>query len=74
VGTDRQTGGEDGDKAAWPDGSLMDHLLHRPRHARALKENVDARGLESCAFAPEADVMPSEEIDLVSFFLAHLYL
>jgi len=50
----------------------MNHILHSPLHAKRLKEQADAVGLQCYVEAPDVGETPAPPQDLVSFFLDHL--
>lgn len=50
----------------------MNHILHSPLHAKRLKEQADAVGLQCYVEAPDVGENPIPSQDLVGFFLDHL--
>ena len=52
----------------------LNHLLHQPLHAVALKTRAEEVGLEAVVYAEKLGIVPDEEKQetLVSFFLRHL--
>ena len=61
-----------GQHGGTPEG--LDHLLHHPLHAVALKTRAEEVGLEAVVYAEKLGIVPDEEKQetLVSFFLRHL--
>ena len=61
-----------GKKGGIPEG--LDHLLHHPLHAVALKTRAEEIGLEALVYAEKLGIMPekAKQETLVSFFLRHL--
>jgi hypothetical protein len=53
-------------------GMDMNHILHSPLHAKRLKEQADAVGLQCYVEAPDVGENPRPLQDLVGFFLDHL--
>lgn len=50
----------------------MNHILHSPLHAKRLKQQADAVGLQCYVEAPDVGENPIPSQDLVGFFLGHL--
>lgn len=51
----------------------INHILHHPLHAKALKEQADAIGLQSYVSAPAIHIDPDPPaMNMVDFFLQHL--